>query len=525
MVRKDAGVGLLKRTFGTDPSDKHNPALLAFHQLRKSVKAVCESPASPDGRRTLFNYYAQCCYAQSRFPSAPLSMTWFTSFPHGDPSSEKNMETAHGAAGFELERLSVLYNIACYESVLGVHTDRSKPTGSKDAAKRMAAAAGIFLHLKGEAERAAVRSVQLAQGAKRGKGSGPGRLSDMQPAALQALADVMVACAQVCFYEKGVLSKMSPKTLARLAMGTRDLFQKASPQMAVIDPKGNWPHKLRLQALCFEAAGHYWQAHVEKAQAEARGSGYGTEIARLNLAQAKVTEAEVLGKQHGLAEVLMVSCTSLADKIQAVMKVAVDSNNTVYMEMIPGAHELGPISPACVAKPFPFDPALLETGGVPAAEGGEKTVDLFKAIVPRSPRCRRRAACRRCGRRRRRAARRCCSSRATSTRSGPTWRRRRRRTRAAASSTARAGGACRRSSSRRSSSRRPRSTRRRCARPGRPTTSWSARCGSTGARSRVWGGRAPRSTRRCRTRIPRRRRPRARRSRPFRRSSCSSGPC
>lgn len=141
------------------------------------------------------------------------------------------------AAGRLRRQACVLFNMAAIESFLGVRTDRATPDGTKAAAKHMARAAGIFQFLKAmvgtdvevrprrRAARASPRQQAVLRAPRATDAAPPppdvsslllrtlqgARSKDLNDDTLDALSSLMLACAQTCFYEKGVSQRMSPK--------------------------------------------------------------------------------------------------------------------------------------------------------------------------------------------------------------------------------------------------------------------------------------------------------------------------
>jgi len=130
----------------------------------------------------------------------------------------------------------------------------------------------------------------------------------------------------------------------------------------------------RYHAASFDAASFWSMSSKAKSEAEAKGSGFGVEIAWLTVARnAAATAIEIVrGNPAASAAGLTTGHTELLlSKIQERLAAAEKDNDAVYMNLVPSAKDLPPIVRAELAKPAPM-PDLSSFKGP----------DMFASIVP-----------------------------------------------------------------------------------------------------------------------------------------------
>ena len=177
-----------------------------------------------------------------------------------------------------LERAGVLYNLGAIVSASAAATERTSDDGLKLACKQFQEAAGIFAHIQEKV----VANL-------------PGTITpDLCEQGLAMVKSLMLAQAQACFYEKAIRTraetKMREGMIARLAAQAAEFYSAtlnhARSTAIAENLDSSWPSHIEFQKIFFEAAAQYWQSLAVKAAAEARGVGYGEEIARLQAAEA-----------------------------------------------------------------------------------------------------------------------------------------------------------------------------------------------------------------------------------------------
>eukprot|EP00939_MAST-03C_sp_MAST-3C-sp1_P005462 g5462.t1 len=339
-------------------------ALDSFDDLRK--RALTTGGDETATLKNLAKYYEQLCNAESRFPVGKksaginLQFRWKPAFARGRKDKKA---TFYGL--FE-EKIVVLFNIGAMHTVVAASIDRSDTAGHQSVARHYRIAAGVF-----EAVRKAI-----SEHDDKAVTSALHKVGDIRSEVLEMCESVCLACAQSCFYEKAAAAKMSPKTLAQLAMGCYKSFESAVSKAE--DAKlGEWKTRIEIQRHRFEGAGHYWQSLLEHAKADEVGSGYGVEVARLGEAMNILQLAEDCASSGGDwddKETVMESVEKLTKIVKQRFDDARDTNNGVYFDAVPEADELDAIDAKILAKSIPFD--ILND------LDNKHNEDLFRSIVP-----------------------------------------------------------------------------------------------------------------------------------------------
>jgi len=350
------------RMFGdSGASDEHEHALDEFNDMRKRATTLGGDEIA--SLRNMARYYEQLCNAASRFPvgkkkssGANVQFRWNGAFQKKTKKSFYSL--------FE-ERVVVLFNIAGQHTAVAVNIDRSDTKGLQDVARHFRIAAGTY------------QSIRKMIAEHDEEADAFSKVKDFEKEVLEMCEGLSLACAQSCFYEKAVAANMSPKTLAQLAMGCYKSYEAAASK-AESASLSEWKSKIELQRYSFEAAGHFWKSKIEKAAADQEGSGYGVEVARLG------TALDLLQKATDIADAdksdwegkedVMESVEKLKKKVKGIFDDALETNNSVYFDIVPDASELEEVDAKILAKPIPFD-ILNELDN-------KHSDDLFRAIVP-----------------------------------------------------------------------------------------------------------------------------------------------
>lgn len=243
----------------------------------------------------------------------------------------------------------LLWNLAALESQLGARMERGTDEGVKNASKHFQQAAGIL-------EYVLVNVLPYCS-------SNP--LSALTLSGLTMGRDLMLAQAQLCFFEKAVrdknAGKMKPGVVAKLAVQTAVYFDqvKAScgqdPLNATLDP--SWVYHTEFQSACLRAAADYWQGLASKEVALEKGSGYAEEIARLTRAERTLSLAMSAAQKNRVGAAA--SGDSLLNTIKTTKAKAIADNTAVYMEPVPSEASLPAIVPASLVKPSPMPEVTL----------------------------------------------------------------------------------------------------------------------------------------------------------------------
>lgn len=354
-ANRGGGGGVWSSIFGSGKEsssiEKHEDSLAQFNDLRK--RATSSSSSASVVMKNLAKYFEQISYAESKFPvgdSIRVKFSWNNAF--SEKKKKRSLNT------LSEEKICVLFNMGCVHTELAIEADAD---ALQEKARHFRLAAGIFAATRGFVA-----------------GEDMSKMSDLHTETLEMCEAIAIASAQTCFYEKAVKAKMSPKTLCKLAMGCKSLFEDAisKAESTKIETKSHWISILKVQRYSFEAAAYYWRAQVEHDEAREIGTGYGIEVARLveALNILDKTEEGSTTKYKGEDDV-MASVDNLRKKIKEMHETSETDNNSVYMESVPDADALKTIEAKVLVKPIVFD-VLNELG---TKENGE---DLFRSIVP-----------------------------------------------------------------------------------------------------------------------------------------------
>lgn len=264
-----------------------------------------------------------------------------------------------------LEFACCLWNLGSIESLKGAKVDRSSEDGIRTANKHFQLAAGYFEYIK-DIVLPNLKSTSL--------------LPCLSIDCLNMTRSVMLAQAQLCFYEKAVKDKkagnMKAAIIAKIAMQTSKFYSLACQFCgsgncaSLLDV--SWHAIADFQSKCFHGAAEYWQSVAAKETALQAGTGYGEEIARLNRAELFVKQSLDLSRKFTLAPTLPAGAEGLLSKITSDRKSAVNDLNTIYMESVPQDSSLTEISAVAMVKPS----VVLDT------VSGERV--LFAQVLPKA---------------------------------------------------------------------------------------------------------------------------------------------
>jgi programmed cell death 6-interacting protein len=268
------------------------------------------------------------------------------------------------------EMAAVIWNLGALESLRGGRLDRSTDEGIRMAAKSFQYAAGCFDY---------ILTTILP--------SLPSTIVNQCPCftaeCLNMVKQLMLAQAQLCFYEKAVRDKkkdlMKSAIIAKLAAQVAIFYQqacsstKAGSIVQILDI--SWFAITDYQSKSFQAAKEYWQAMASKELANTKGSGYGEEVARYIRAEQLVRQAMEVCRKFNLQSTLQAGADALLQAITANRTQALHDLNTVYMEAVTPDHGLVDVPPVAMVKATPFHVST------DAAGAGEDV--MFQYILPR----------------------------------------------------------------------------------------------------------------------------------------------
>ena len=240
-----------------------------------------------------------------------------------------------------------LWNSAALHSQIGSRVDRSTDDGIRAANRHFQSAAGALdwicsncsQHMRDD-----------------------GTLGPISVPVLRMMIMLMLAQAQLCFYEKAVRDRkaglMKSVIVAKLASQTSQFYRwseglsKQEICASYID--ASWSNHTDFQSKCFAAAAEYWQSQSAREDAQKNGSGYGEEIARLMRAAGLLKEAIDFAILKKLGMSLTNGAAALQRTVETAKASAENDNSKIYMEPIPPDHTIAAVSQVAMAKPLPF---------------------------------------------------------------------------------------------------------------------------------------------------------------------------
>eukprot|EP01041_Mallomonas_annulata_P006038 gene6038-12173_t len=343
-----------------DDFDKLNTDVTTFQQIRQAAAGVVES--SDVNNQYLLRYNHQLSSISSRLlcyeQEIKFSFVWYDAY-------RANRKFISPSLFFDWA--CILFNMAAFESQKGTRIDRSTEEGIRTACLHFQQAGGIYKLIK-EKILPSIRG---------------GVSPDLSDDGLDMVKQLMLAQAQVCYYEKAILQRktggsMKPQILSKLAnqaalyYKTAFAFAKGGTMSPHVD--AFWPAHIDMQAKTYAGAAEYWAAVGAKEIAKQRGSGYGEEIARLLRAESFLKSALAIAQQGGLSPVLKAAPEQLLQHVTTLRHAAEKDNKTIYLETVPvdaTLSDVGVVSLAQVAPPVEY-------------YAGEPL--LFKDLLPRHSR-------------------------------------------------------------------------------------------------------------------------------------------
>jgi BRO1-like domain len=231
-----------------------------------------------------------------------------------------------------LPKVSQITRLACFCFVGLVRSSVTRspscllPAGIEKACRHFCTAAGILNYIKTEVSTRLIGTLPY----------------DLTSEGLTMLMNVQLAQAQACYYEMAQNAGKKPETLAKIAGQAGDLYRAASRSMADaafadIDATYPWSVFLRMHAASFDSASFWQQSHTARAEADAKGDGYGLEISWLTVAEnaGRAAVNIVASSKNPLAARLDVTNTSLLiNKVHGRRVEAEKDNNTIYCKCV-----------------------------------------------------------------------------------------------------------------------------------------------------------------------------------------------
>jgi len=315
------------------------------------------------GQQHLLNYchhVKNCVNRLNGLDNLKLSFTWNDAF---------GINLKVTSSSLYLDYICCLWNLASFESLMGAKGDRSSEDGIRIANKHFQQSAGYLEYLRTNV----LQYTSFIDNANK-------NLPTITDDGLTMAKNLMLAQAQLCFYEKAVKAKklgnMKSVIIAKLAKQTSIFYASASVYCKVgilgmiLDI--SWFAITDFQSKVFLGAAEYWQANASKEAALANGTGYGEEVARLKRADIHISQALGVSAKNPVAEGVVNSANGLRNAILEHKYNAEKDLQTVYMEAIPRETDLVEITPVAMVRP----------SALPELENTINAYVLFAYVLP-----------------------------------------------------------------------------------------------------------------------------------------------
>ncbi|TPX65132.1 hypothetical protein SpCBS45565_g05380 [Spizellomyces sp. 'palustris'] len=236
---------------------------------------------SEGGIERLSHYYAQLLYLEPKFPfetdEIQMNFTWYESLV-----PDRKVVTNC----IQYEKASVLFNIAAVYSILASAQSLWTPDGKRKAAAYFQKGAGVLVYIR---DRLCARFKPKLD-----------RASDLNESTLTAAAELMLAQAMECFYEKANDTKASSGVTAKIAAQTADFYEvarraaEAPTELCKARFPKYWSDHIKSKTFMFTAI-----AHMHTAPQSAADSAVGERIARVSVAKEAVDKAAKYSRDVG----------------------------------------------------------------------------------------------------------------------------------------------------------------------------------------------------------------------------------
>jgi programmed cell death 6-interacting protein len=333
--------------------------ITSFQHLRSSAVAVTDA-LDQLGQQHLLRYNYHLSSITMRLGSYEREMNLTFSWYDAYRPSRRFTSTS-----FYYDWIGVVWNMASFESVRAARADRSTEEGIRVASRGFQQAAGLFGYISehlvpkinaGISPDITQEGLRMAQ-----------EVINLTPHShfithLNTFSQIMLAQAQVCFYEKAVRDRktggMKATIICKLAAQAAKFFQSSlsfarqGAMPGTLDV--SYTATLQFQSECFNGAAQYWASVIAKESALERGSGYGQEIARLTKAEESVARALEIGQKNSLSGPLVIAAAELINAIRRAKTAAINDNNTIYLEAVPNPDSLPELDGVKMVKPLDF---------------------------------------------------------------------------------------------------------------------------------------------------------------------------
>eukprot|EP00916_Digyalum_oweni_P003173 GHVL01005709.1.p1 GENE.GHVL01005709.1~~GHVL01005709.1.p1 ORF type:complete len:708 (-),score=105.37 GHVL01005709.1:180-2303(-) len=235
---------------------------------------------------------------------------------------------------WNFEIASIIFNIGALYSAMGINEDRSSPDGMKKAVKCLQTAAGIFSYLRDQIICSIVGQTT----------------ADLKEPFLSMCVSLMSAETHCCFYEKGVKDKLNRSLLSKMANQIAQQYAAALNYCIQSSAPQTLANEFRVQELAYTGVAHYQRGMSEKEEAEKKCSGFGSVIARFDVAKISVNEALKKAQASGIPLQLQSLLTLITQEHASMTK----DNNVIYLDVIPSPTALAPLEAISTIKITPI---------------------------------------------------------------------------------------------------------------------------------------------------------------------------
>ncbi len=213
------------------------------------------------------------------------------------------------------ELMNVLFNLAALYCQLGVSTNHGDVDGLKTAASYFSQAAGVLRHMKYKV----FPELRMENPP-----------DDMDEGTLEALAQLMLAQSQECFWMKAASERYKDATIAKLAARLSDLYNGAGEEAVHTQAISSaWIHHMSAKHHHFAAAAQY-RASLDCLEKRK----YGEEVARLR--DALQCSNEGLKETRGgyISRAVQEDLNGLKLRVEEDLRRAERDNDVIYLSRL-----------------------------------------------------------------------------------------------------------------------------------------------------------------------------------------------
>lgn len=338
---------------------KYDEHLTQLQSLRNDVATV--QHMNEGARESYLKYYVAVRAASEKFQVSESTIK--IAFPWCDSLKSQNVISQ---CSWQYEQACVLFNLAAYESFVAASANRDSSDGIQAASRGFGTAASILVHIKDNIANKLIGTIPY----------------DLTIPGLTMLSNMMLAQSQACYYELARFKNMKPEACSKLAVAGSRLYRSAAGALseaafADVDKQFPWSVYANYYTCTFDSAAFWQYSQKARADATAKGDGYGIEIAWLKVAENAARAAlgvVTSSKSKHASTVSTASANSLLQQVLARKADAVKDNDTVYFNFVPNAGELPTLPDSTMAKLLP----LPDLDSYAESKAGQ----LFRNILP-----------------------------------------------------------------------------------------------------------------------------------------------